>query len=102
MKVAGYTLRQIGEQLLVSHETVRQDIRLSLDKAQADWDIANAHFKTLTLDRLNALFEKAWPISLSDTPAADAAFDQVMRIMELECQIHGLIAPRVQEGDDAQ
>ena len=100
MKVAGHTLRQIGEHLFVSHETARKDIQHALDKARGDSDIANEQFKVLTLSRLNELFRLAWPISLSGTPEADAAFDQVMRIMELELQIRGLL-PYVQEGKDA-
>ena len=100
MKVAGYTLRQIGEQLFVSHETARKDVKAALDKAKTDWDIENEQFKVLALSRLNELFKIAWPISLSDTPAADAAFYQVMKIMELELQIRGIL-PYVQEGNDA-
>ena len=99
MKVAGYTLREIAQQLFVSHETIRKDIQHALDKAKVDWDIETSQFKTLTLDRLNELFKIAWPISLTDTPAADAAFDRVMRIMQLQSEIYGLIVPRVQ-GDN--
>ena len=100
MKVAGYTLREIAQQLFVSHETIRKDIRIALDKAKVDWDIETSQFKTLTLDRLNELFKIAWPISLTDTPAADVAFHQVMKIMELELRIRGIL-PYVQEGNDA-
>ena len=102
MKVAGYTLRQIGEALYVSHETIRKDIKAALDKAKTDWDIESEQIKTLTLARLDELFVAAWPISLSDTPAADTAFREVMEIMRLQCEIHGLIAPRVQEDNDAR
>ena len=102
LKLSGHSLRKIAEYLYISHETVRNDIHVGLSKAREDWNADTAHFKTLTLDRLNELFKKAWPISLSDTPAADAAFYQVMKIMELECEIHGLIAPRVQGDNDAR
>ena len=64
MKIAGYTLRQIGEHLFVSHETARKDIQHALAAAKTDWDIETSQFKTLTLDRLNELFKIAWPISL--------------------------------------
>ena len=99
MKVAGHTLRQIGERLFVSHETARKDIQHALGKANVDWDIENDQFKTLTLSRLNELFKLAWPISLTDTPAADIAFHQVMKIMELELQIRGIL-PYVQGDGD--
>ena len=99
MKVAGYTLREIAEQLFVSHETIRKDIRIALDKAKADWTIENERFKTLTLTRLDELFIRAWPASIADPPDQDA-FDRVMRVMALQCEIHGLIMPRVQRDND--
>ena len=68
LKLSGHSLRKIAEYLYVSHETVRNDIHVGLSKAREDWNADTAHFKTLTLDRLNELFKKAWPISLSDTP----------------------------------
>ena len=101
MKVAGYTLRAIAQELYVSHETIRKDIKIALDKAKVDWDIENEQFKVLALSRLNELFKIAWPVSLTDTPAADVAFHQVMKIMELELQIRGIL-PYVQEGNDAR
>ena len=75
------------------------DIRFGFSKAREDWNADTAHFKTLTLDRLNELFKIAWPISLTDTPEADVAFSRVMKVMELELQIHGLL-PYFQDHDE--
>jgi len=111
LRIGGASFRQIGQRLLVSHETARADVALAMVAAREDWTVRSQRTKIIIDERLRVLLSTYWRASIgcgcdgpcdpdecpNPTEPDPAAADVVLRILELQAAIHGLVPNKVDD-----
>ena len=90
LRKAGYTYRQIGEELAVSHKTAYTDVQKSMD-VLASIEVEKADsLRRMELQRLDALWRGSYVGAVGGDPAAIRA---ALGIIERRSKLLGLDAP---------
>lgn len=91
---AGYSYRDIGARLDVSHEQVRRDIEAALAALVDDTKDSAGQLRQLELERLDMLTKALEPMAKVGNPGAVNSF---LRVMERRAKLLGLDAPVKQD-----
>jgi len=91
---AGYSYRDIGARLEVSHEQARRDVEAALAALVADTKDSAEQLRQLELERLDMLTKALEPMAAVGNPGAVNSF---LRVMERRAKLLGLDAPVKQD-----
>ena len=106
LRLGGASYRQIGETLLVSHETARQDVAAALDGIEERDALDRRRYRSLVMLRLDRLLRVWWAASIgcqceptclgepcpNPTPPDPDAAERVLAIIGAQTAIMGLAA----------
>ena len=88
---AGYSYRDIGARLEVSHEQARRDVEAALAALVADTKGSAEQLRQLELERLDMLTKALEPMAAVGNPGAVNSF---LRVMERRAKLLGLDKPQ--------
>lgn len=88
---AGYSYRDIGARLEVSHEQARRDVEAALAALVADTKDSAEQLRQLELERLDMLTKALEPMAAVGNPGAVNSF---LRVMERRAKLLGLDKPQ--------
>lgn len=91
---AGYSYRDIGARLEVSHEQARRDVEAALAALVEDTKDSAEQLRQLELERLDMLTKALEPMAAVGNPGAVNSF---LRVMERRAKLLGLDAPVKQD-----
>jgi hypothetical protein len=90
LRKAGYSLREIGHRLEVSHMTIKEDIDTVLAELTEKQQAKAEQYRAIELERLDVMVRSIWPFVMAGSAGA---IDTALKISTRRSKLLGLDAP---------